>query len=91
MSMKPTHSVATTVGPDRSCYGRLGNSLSTFASLYSVWREFGIYNFIGSCQQNDLTNAFDLPVRSSKDSNDWPYYIWNKGNLSNENIFIKKY
>ena len=73
--LAPPHLLASTF-----CPGRLGNQLSAFASLYSVWREFGIYNFIGPVQLDRLNNVFDLP-ETGKDTNDWPYFIWNEGNM----------
>ena len=76
MSEAPQISVASTFNP-----GRLGNQLSTFASLYSVWREFGIYNFIDHKQLDKLNKVFDLP-EPDQDSDDWPYFVWDNGNIS---------
>ena len=76
MSQASPQSVATTFGN-----GRLGNQLSTFASIYAVWREFGIYNFISPEQLDKLTEVFDLP-ENKEDSDDWPYFVWNTGNRS---------
>ena len=82
MLLPPPQSVASTFNP-----GRLGNQLSTFASLYSVWREFGIYNFVTPGQLDILNNVFDLP-ESDKHSNDWPYFVWNIGNVSLQKYFL---
>jgi hypothetical protein len=80
------HSVATTFNP-----GRLGNQLSSFASLYSVWREFKIDNYISKKQWVMLDSIFDLPTRKNneleRESDGWPYFIWTKGN----HIFSKIY
>ena len=69
----PLHSVAATFNP-----GRLGNQISSFASLYSVWREFKVRNFINMKQYKMLSDIFDLPIRKEASENvEWPYYIWN--------------
>ena len=55
---------------------RLGNQLSAFASLYSLWRRFGIYSFITPNQYQKLCEIFILPRPKSTCSNDWPYFFW---------------
>ena len=55
---------------------RLGNQLSAFASLYSLWRRYGIYNYITPKQYTSLSEVFTLPRPKSKCINDWPYFIW---------------
>ena len=79
MLLSPPHSVGCAF--NGRLMGRIGNQLSRFASMYSVWREFGIYNFIDHGQLDILTNVFDLP-ESNKDSDDWPYFVWNTGKKS---------
>ena len=60
--------------------GRLGNQLSSLASLYSVWREFNAYNFITERQWSMINEVFDLPRNPHMLHNDdWPYFIWDKG------------
>ena len=65
--------IATTFGQ-----GQLGNQMSTFASLYAIRREFGIYNFVGPHQLNAIAKAFDLPypIKSPEDIDSWPYLVW---------------
>ena len=55
---------------------RLGNQLSAFASLYSLWRRFGIYNFISPKQYQKLSEIFILPRPKDPCRNDWPYFFW---------------
>ena len=75
LSLHPFHSVAATFNN-----GRLGNQMSSFASLYSVWREFKIYNFIKIQQYKKLGEVFDIPIGHNTSTNiDWPFYIWNDG------------
>ena len=62
-------------------FTRLGNQLSAFATLYSIWRRFGIYNYINTDQLNRLTNVFDLPKSKSGCIDDWPYFIWDPSKL----------
>ena len=57
-------------------FTRLGNQLSAFATLYSIWRRFGIYNYINTDQLNRLSEVFDLPKSKSDCIDDWPYFIW---------------
>ena len=57
-------------------YQRLGNQLSAFATLYSVWRQFGIYNYINTDQLTKISKVFDLPSSKSVCINDWPYFVW---------------
>ena len=60
--------------------GRLGNQLSSLASLYSVWREFNVYNFITEKQWSMINEVFDVPMNPQTFHNDdWPYFIWDKG------------
>ena len=84
------HSIAMTFNP-----GRLGNQLSSFASLYSVWREFKIYNYISEKQWILLDSVFDLPTRNNNvlesKSAGWPYFIWTKGNHTFIKIYSKFY
>ena len=62
--------------------GRLGNQLSSFATLYSVWREFNIYNFIGEQEWAVIVEVFDLPtVDVGLESNNWPYFIRTTGKI----------
>ena len=58
------------------CKTRLGNQLSAFASMYSLWRRFGIYNYITRDQYKRLNTVFDLPNDKSKCVDDWPYFVW---------------
>ena len=55
---------------------RLGNQLSAFATLYSLWKRFGIYNYINTDQLERLSDVFDLPEAKSGCINDWPYFVW---------------
>ena len=61
------------------CRARLGNQLSAFSSQYSMWRKFGIYNYIDINQWEKLDKVFDLPKPNLKDDY-WPFYIWVPGN-----------
>ena len=75
LSLEPPRSVAVTFNS-----GRLGNQLSSFASLYSVWKEFNILNFISVGQWSKMDEVFDMPIHGNAiDGNDWPYFIWNNG------------
>ena len=62
-------------------FTRLGNQLSAFATLYSIWRRFGIYNYINTDQLNRLSEVFDLPKSKSECIDDWPYFIWEPSKL----------
>ena len=85
LSLEPRHSVAVTFNS-----GRLGNQLSSFASLYSVWKEFKIYNFISVKQWSKMDEVFDLPIHGNAlDGNDWPYFIWNNGKIMKNVILIR--
>ena len=75
LSLPQTHSVAVTFNN-----GRLGNQMSSFASLYSVWREFGINYFITIPNWKKLNEVFDLPMSNDNLENiAWPFYILSEG------------
>ena len=60
---------------------RLGNQLSAFATLYSVWRRLGVYHYINYDQLKRLSTVFDLPAPKSGCIDDWPYFLWEAGKL----------
>ena len=74
--MATTHSSPSIGGA--FCKTRLGNQLSAFASMYSLWRRYGIYNYIIPEQYERLNAVFDLPNRKSECVDDFPYFVWKK-------------
>ena len=76
-SKKSRKSIAVTF-----CHTRLGNQLSAFASTYSLWRRYGMHNYINDGQFQQLTKVFELPLKPQDKENgigEWPYYVWNNG------------
>ena len=57
---------------------RLGNQISAFATLYSVWRRLGVYHYINQDQLRRLNEVFDLPTAKSGCIDDWPYFVWDQ-------------
>ena len=70
---QPQVSIVAIVG-----MGRLGNQLSTFASCYAIWKEYGMYHYLDSMQLKIIEKAFELPKFEEEDNNA-PYYIWDPG------------
>ena len=60
---------------------RLGNQLSAFATLYSIWRRFGVYHYVNIDQIRKLSEVFDLPASKSGCIDNWPYFVWEAGKL----------
>ena len=65
---------------------RLGNQLTVFATLYSVWRRFGIYHYINIDKVRRLNEVFDLPQVKYACINDWPYFVWESSKLKSHII-----
>ena len=80
LSMAEMHSVATTFNN-----GRLGNQLSSFASLFAIWSEFEIPFVLGDEQWKSISRVFSVPTHDDHPgSNIWPYYVINrKGKIPN--------
>ena len=60
------------------CRWRLGNQMSAFATGYTLWRRFGIRNFLVGDQFDMLRDVFDLPIPKEKHVSEWPYYVWSE-------------
>ena len=69
----PKPSIVTSFG-----HGRTGNQLCYFATGYSLWRDYGILNFLAKRQIDMLENIFVLP-KLDEESDNSPYYAWREG------------
>ena len=67
---------------------RLGNQLSAFSTLYSIWRQLGIYNYINADQLHKISEVFDLPKSKSGCINDWPYFVWEPSKFKSINYCV---
>ena len=67
---------------------RLGNQLSAFATLYSIWRRFSVYHYVNMDQIRRLSEVFDLPASKSGCIDDWPYFLWEAGKLKKIYLYI---